>query len=313
MSGDAPFRADLAGGAPGGRAVWLHASDGVRLRAGFWGGGGRGTVVLLTGRSEYAEKYGPAAAALMAAGWSTLALDWRGQGFADRLLADPMIGHVGSFAEYQRDLDAALAWLAQEGGAAGLRPPLVMLAHSMGGLVGLRALHRGLPFPRAVFSAPMWGLALPRRQALAAGLLSRLPLALPQDDAYAPGTGPEAYVLDAGFAGNLLTSSQEGWDWLASQARAEPAFRLGGPSLGWLRAALREMRALRRMPAPRIPALVSLGEDEGIVSAPAIRRRCAAWPGARLVTWPGGRHEVLIERAPLRDAFLREICGFLAG
>lgn len=321
VNGRAPFRAGLAAGPepgagaapPGGRAVWLHASDGVRLRAGLWPGGGRGTVVVLTGRSEYAEKYGPTAGVLAAGGWSTLGIDWRGQGFSDRLLPDPMIGHVGSFSEYQRDLDAVMGWLAREGPAAGLHPPLVMLAHSMGGAIGLRALLRGLPFAHAIFSAPMWGLSLPFWQARAAGLLSRLPCSLSQDHAYAPGTGPGAYVLDAPFAGNLLTSSHEGWDWLALQAREEPAFRLGGPSLGWLRAALREMRALRRAPAPRVPALITLGTEENVVSPAAIRRRAASWRGGRLLTCSSGRHEILMERPELRDAFLAEMRTFLAG
>ena len=54
MSGAAPFYADVADGPPGGRAVWLHAADGVRLRAGLWPlQGARGTVLLLPGRTEY--------------------------------------------------------------------------------------------------------------------------------------------------------------------------------------------------------------------------------------------------------------------
>lgn len=313
MSEAPPFRADLAGGPANGKAVWLHAADGVRLRAVHWGGGQRGTVVILTGRTEYAEKYGPTAAALAADGWSALAFDWRGQGFADRALPDPMIGHVDSFAEYQRDLDAVMEWLQREGRAAGLNPPHAMLAHSMGGLIGLRVLRRGRPFARAVFSAPMWGLALPRWQSLAASLVSRLPLSLPQDHAYAPGDGKGAYVLSTPFAGNLLTSSREDWDWLALQAREEPAFRLGRPSLGWLRAACREMRALKRAASPSVPALISLGSEEHIVSPAAIRRRAASWPQARLLACEGGRHEILLEKPALRDAFLAEMRAFLAG
>lgn len=311
MSAEAPFRADLAMGPPGGRARWLTAADGMRLRAGFWGGGPRGTVVVLSGRAEYAEKYGPTAAALLDAGWSTIVPDWRGQGFSGRLLPDPMIGHVGSFAEYQRDLDAVIGWLMREGEAAGLRQPFVMLAHSMGGLIGWRALVRGLPLVRAVLSAPMWGLVLVPWKTVTSQLLSRLPFPLAADRNYVPGAGPETYVLCAPFEGNQMTSSRDGWDWLALQAREEPAFRLGGPSIGWLRAALREIRALDRRPAPSAPVLAVLGDDESVVSPSAVRRRIASWPDARLVTFPGARHEILIERADLRDAFLREAVSFL--
>ena len=40
-----------------------------------------------------------------------MTVDWRGQGLADRAFADPMVGHVQDFDQYQRDLDAA--WLAE--------------------------------------------------------------------------------------------------------------------------------------------------------------------------------------------------------
>ena len=61
----APFHADLADGPPGGRAVWLRTADEVRIRAGLWRGGDKGTVFLLPGRTEYIEKYGRAAGDLV--------------------------------------------------------------------------------------------------------------------------------------------------------------------------------------------------------------------------------------------------------
>ena len=46
-------------------------------------------------------------------------------------------------------------WLA-------LPRPWRLLAHSMGGTIGLRALTRGVPVAAAVFSAPMWGIRVGR-------------------------------------------------------------------------------------------------------------------------------------------------------
>ena len=48
MTQTAPLHHVLADGPPGGRAAWLHAADGVRLRAAHWPaqGKGRGTVLL---------------------------------------------------------------------------------------------------------------------------------------------------------------------------------------------------------------------------------------------------------------------------
>ena len=142
---------------PGGRAVWLHAADGVRLRAGVWAGGAKGTVILLPGRTEYIEKYGRAAGDLVARGWSIVTVDWRGQGLADRLRCLIRCWAMWAmFADYQRDLDAVLA-LAR---ADGLPEPLMLMGHSMGGCIGLRALYRDLGFRAAAFSAPMWGILM---------------------------------------------------------------------------------------------------------------------------------------------------------
>ena len=153
----APLYADVADGPADGRAVWLTARDGVRIRAALWNAGGpKGTVFLLPGRTEYVEKYGRSARDLAAAGYATLSLDWRGQGLSDRALPDRMVGHVTDFAEYQADLDALLAFADTQT----LPRPYYLLPHSMGGCIGLRALMRGLPFQAAAFSAPMWGILM---------------------------------------------------------------------------------------------------------------------------------------------------------
>ncbi|MEO1687271.1 MAG: alpha/beta hydrolase, partial [Pseudomonadota bacterium] len=69
---------------------------------------------------------------------------------------------------------------------------------------------------------------------------------------------------------------------------------LGSPSLGWLDAAFREMRALQGAGPLPIPSLLLLGEEEAVVSPAAIEAR-ADDPGARLVRLAGARHEPLME------------------
>ena len=44
----------------------------------------------------------------MKRGLSVVSLDWRGQGLSDRLVEPRLKGHVGDFAEFQRDLDTLL-------------------------------------------------------------------------------------------------------------------------------------------------------------------------------------------------------------
>ena len=137
----APLYDDVAGGPPGGSALWLTCSDGVRIRVGFWRpeAAAHGTVLLFPGRTEYIEKYGPAAADLAERGFAMLAIDWRGQGVADRVTDDPQVGHVAHFPDYQRDVAAALETAVQ----LDLPRPFHLLAHSMGGCIGPARPDRG--------------------------------------------------------------------------------------------------------------------------------------------------------------------------
>lgn len=278
---------------PGGRAVWLHAGDGVRIRLALWPGR-RGRVLILPGRTEYIEKYGLVVADLARAGWGAAVIDWRGQGLSDRLAGDPRLGHVVGFADYQLDLQAVL-------GAVDEGHTMPWLAHSMGGCIALRALIAGARPPAVVFSAPMWGLAQSRPMRLALRALARVAGPLGRDRVYVPTTGPDYGLPSMSFTDNPLTRDREQFGRMQAQIRTHPALALGGPSLRWIDAALAEIAALARQPSPPVPALIGLGDNERVVDPVAIRRRAAGWPGARLVEYPGAEHELLMERPATRD------------
>lgn len=296
---EAPLYGDVAEAPAGGGAVWLSTDDGVRIRVGLWREGARGTVLLFPGRTEYVEKYGPAAGEFAARGYAMLAVDWRGQGLADRLLPDRAPGHVGHFGDYQRDVAAVMA-LAR---AEGLAEPFYLLSHSMGGAIALRALHGGLPVRAAVFSAPMWGIRLhPALRPLARALVGLMPR-IGLGHCYAPGTNATTYVAAAPFADNVLTRDPAMWAFMQRQLAAHPDLAIGGPTLNWLREALRETRALMRMPAPATPCLTMLGAAERVVDIPAIRARMARWPGGRLELVAEAEHELMMEGPAIRARF----------
>ena len=301
----APFHAELADGPAGGHAVWLHASDGVRLRAGVWREGAKGTVLLLPGRTEYAEKYGRAAADLADRGYATVALDFRGQGLADRPLADRMMGHVGNFTEYQRDVQA-LAALAN---TLALPGPRYLIAHSMGGCIGLRSLMQGLAVKAAVFSAPMWGIRIAPLMRPLATTLAAAARVTGQTGHYAPGTTATTYVAEAPYHGNVLTTDAAMFGWMKAQVMAQPDLALGGPSLGWLHAALAECRALAALPSPATPALCALGTAEKVVDTAPVHRRMAQWPQGHLQTVQGAEHEVMMETPATRAVFFDAACA----
>ena len=154
---NAPLHNELAQGPDGGEAFWLTADDGVRLRMAWWPcEAARGTVLIFPGRTEYAEKYGRTARDMHDRGFAAISVDWRGQGLADRFLPDVRTGHVGTFTDYQRDVAAVVAALE----ALDAPRPWYLLAHSMGGCIGLRSVMDGLPVAACAFSGPMWGIKI---------------------------------------------------------------------------------------------------------------------------------------------------------
>ncbi len=265
------------------------------MRTAIWPEGTRGTVFVFPGRTEYVEKYSDAATHLHDLGFASVAVDWRGQGLTERPAHDRKVGHVNDFNDFQRDIDVILEHARE----IDLPRPWHMLAHSMGGLIGLRAAGRGL-FDRVAFSAPMWGLPIVPHMRAAGWTLSAAASALGFGERGAPGSGKVADPAAAPFEGNLLTTDPDMFDWMKRQVSAHPDLALGGPSLGWLWAALREMHHLARQSAPNIPCLVILGTEEGIVDVDAIHVRLASWPDARLELVEGGRHETLMEAPATR-------------
>ncbi|SEO86566.1 lysophospholipase [Salinihabitans flavidus] len=288
----APFYHDVARGPADGAAHWVTASDGVRLRIAHWPlEGARGTVLLFPGRTEYVEKYALAAEDLRSRGYAMIGIDWRGQGLAGRLLTDRSTGHVQRFADYQHDVAGAIAHAR----ALDLPEPFHLIAHSMGGAIGLRAVMAGLPVNSAVFTGPMWGILLSSVMRPAAWAMSWAGRKVGVGHVLAPGTKPVTYVLDQAFEGNNLTTDADMYHYMRAQVGDYPDLAVGGPSLHWVHEALRETRALRRMASPDLPCLTFLGGDEQIVDREAIRDRMGRWHGGELTLIDGAQHEVMME------------------
>lgn len=294
----APFHAQAADGPEGGQAFWVKTDDGLRLRVGlFPARNARGTVLLMPGRTEYVEKYGRTAADLAKSGLGVLAIDWRGQGLADRLLDDGMIGHVRRFADYQRDVAA----MVEAAKALDLPRPWHLLAHSMGGCIGLRALHEGLEVETVCFSAPMWGINMSKLTRPVAWSVAAVMSAIGLTEGLTPGTKRDSFVATEPFATNTLTGDEEMYDYMRAHLELEPGFGLGGPSVNWLFEALKETRALAAQPAPRQPCLTWLGTREIIVDAGRIHAIMGKWPSGKLELIEGAQHEVLMEMPEIRD------------
>ncbi len=294
--------------------ILLPAAGGVRLRAAFArppSVAPRATVVLLTGRAEFLEKYAETIADLTASGFAVAALDWRGQGGSSRLVRGTRAcGHVADYRHYLDDLDVLLEAAAREG----LPAPRLMVATSMGGHIGLRHLaERPAGFRGAALIAPMIDINFGRLPPGLVRRMARLAVRLGQAERYAFGQG-DPRPGRCRFAGNVLTGSPERYAaWQALQGR-HPDLALGGVTFGWLDASLRSIGALAGhgwAEGIDLPVLILQAGAESVVSNRAQDVLVARLPRGRLVRLPAARHDLLWEAAPVRDRVIGEITGFL--
>ncbi|MFK7835341.1 MAG: alpha/beta fold hydrolase [Sulfitobacter sp.] len=297
----APLFTDVHPGPAGGAAYWAQTSDGKKIRVGHWPlETAKGTVLLFPGRTEYIEKYGVTAQGLAQRGLAMLSLDWRGQGLADRLYSDPLVGHVDSFQDYQKDV-AAMMRAARE---LSLPRPYFLLAHSMGGCIGLRAVMEGLGVQAAAFTGPMWGIHVKPHLRGMAKILSNVMPRIGKGYDLPPGTTKDPYVLNESFDDNMLTTDKKMFEMMRDQLKAHPQLALGGPSYVWLREAFNETLHLSERAAPNLPAVTWLGSRERIVGVPRIHERMENWTGGRLEIVEGAEHEVLMEGESTRTEIL---------
>lgn len=132
-------------------------------------GSPRGVVLVTHGYAEHCGRYREVAHVLVAAGWAVLAYDVRGHGQSPGAR-----GYIDRFGIYLDDLRAAHA----EASALAPGRPLVLLGHSHGSLITLRALCDERPpvAAHAIVSSPYLGLrlAVPAYKKLLARAASRL-------------------------------------------------------------------------------------------------------------------------------------------
>lgn len=301
----------------GGAAQWIEAADGVRLRVALWPEGRRGTVVLFQGRTEFIEKYYEPIGKFAAMGFTVAAIDWRGQGLSTRPLADPRKGYVGDFNEFQRDVDAFLAYLT----AVDAPKPWLLVGHSMGGAISTRTLMRqnpslrgdlvegggAPPFAACVLSAPMLGIYGAWYASILARRLSAASVRFGWGDRYASGCDRRTGA-DHGFANNFLTTDEARFDVYAKLVFAHDPVSLGGPTWGWLNAAYRE---ISRLSPPSTPVLIGIGSADKVVSLSAVRRLDQTAPNVELVMLEGARHEPFIEADAHQERFWRAIGAFM--
>lgn len=265
----------------------LHttSADGTKLRLGRWGQPGR-NILLVHGLAEHLGRYQHVGEALGNAGWQVTAVELRGHGESEGRR-----GHVDAWMQYIEDFQAAAAAAGADGN------PLVVVAHSMGGLVSLDALRTPVhppvqavalsnPLIEAAVTVPKWKLSL-------SGVLSKL---LPR-----LALGNELNTHDLSRSPEIV------------QAYEQDTLVYSTVTPRWFtehRGAIARIKA--HAPRYTVPLRMMVGTEDRICNHEAALTFARQWGGAQTpAVYDGWYHELFNE--PERETLLAELVAWLDG
>jgi lysophospholipase len=285
----------------GAEEIWFEGRGGLKLRAVCAPSAQRpprGSVILCNGRTEFIEKYFELIRWFQARGFAVLTLDWRGQGLSDRHLPNPLKGHLESLDDPVSDLAALLKLAADK-----LPRPHLLVAHSMGGGIALRALQtRRIEVEAAIFSAPMWGIAgLKNWQKR----FARFMTAIGAGTSFAPGAA-RTWKKEP-FKRNPVTHDRERYARAQALVMAEPRLALAGVTLGWVNAAVTAFEGFDQPGALahlRMPIVIASAGEESIVDNSAHDVIAKLLVHGEHIVIPGAKHEILHETDDVRARWL---------
>lgn len=236
-------------------------------------------MLMVHGIGEHSGRYEHVGRAFAAVGFDVLAYDQRGFG-----ASGGERGHVDAFDEFLDDVEPLIA----ERRSLGV--PVILLGHSLGGLVATAHLVSERPQPdMAVLSSPALAAELPGWQRVGAPVLGAL---LPK------------LKIPADFDGSILSRDPQ----VQSDYENDP-LRVPSSTARLGREILRTMASVSTsLDRVRVPTYVLHGAEDTLVPVDA-SQPLESLPNVTRRVWPDLRHECLNE--PERDEVIAEVVAWL--
>lgn len=230
----------------------------------------RAALVLVPGRTEPFSKYCELIYDARNSGITIYAMDLRGQGWSDRMLADTQKGFIDDFGNYVADIKTFRDKVVM----ATPHKKLVFFGHSTGGAAGTLYLEK-YPgdFDGAVLHSPMHQInTSPYPEWFAEELVDFMMLIGKGAD-YAP--GKVAYGEDDQFVDNGCEHSPERWRFMRNLMAQFPELKIGGPTSAWIERSIEATWTLKADAAKiKTPFLLLQARQDEIVITGAQDKVC---------------------------------------
>ncbi len=269
-----------------------------------------GTVVLVHGFTESAEKFHEMSYNFLQMGFNVYAIDNRGHGRSFRLNPDdPETVTVARFADYVEDLNTLITQVVRRDGA---REPLFLYGHSMGGAISVQYLqtYPGV-FKKAVLSSPM---IMANTANLPGGLVSviaslgKLVGKSNKKPGFMGGFDPTKTYEDS------HDTSKARFDYYMEKRKNDRQLQTASPSYNWTLEAVRV--AKKNLDPARcrkidLPVLLCKPAEDGAVIPEKEDAFIALLPNGRLQQFPNSKHEIYASVDETVLMYLQTIEAFL--
>lgn len=262
-------------------------------------------IFISSGRTEAAIKYKEVVYDLYKNGYSIYIHDHRGQGQSGRMTEDPDMGYIDTFQFYIDDMKLFFEMERLKR----VHPKYYLLAHSMGGAIGMTYLEQ-FPedFDAAAFSSPMLGFVT--------GTCSATKVLMGKKPKYA--AGQSVYRDDKlNFETNTLTGSKVRYDRMNAAFKEVPEARLGGASYQWVhRCCLHYTYLNSHIDQIQTPFILFSAENEKIVNPKAhehfVKQAQELGKTCEAYTIENAMHELLIEKDEQRIETMNHVLTFFS-
>ena len=265
-------------------------------------------ILILPGRMEPSIKYFELIYDIRNLPFDFFVLDHRGQGFSDRLLDDPMKGHVENFQDFTKDVDIVFKSYLKD------YKKINILSHSMGGAIHLSFLQNYPGYKKVIEKnltiAPMIDINFaPYKKWQAISILKIFDI-VGQDNKYV--LGGRSFNPEAKYENNRTTTSEVRWNKNHNFYLKYPELQLGSTTNRWT---LQSHQATNRIIKYRskladLNLLIFQAENDSFVTNARNPILCGSIKKCRIINYKNAKHGIHSERDEIRDQFIAELIKY---